>query len=169
MCRNNKIILTLLCSVLIFPAISFSAPIKTERKLLSELEIQGKADAIAIKDPVSKSVANYQIPFVHDSEPNSHRPSKDSFNELSRRWHPAKDMASPIVRVFVVKEGVLAGIFETSGNKKCDLDALALVHSISLTVFPPLRNGENAEFDIDMRLFLVQREIETIFLTISSI
>jgi TonB family protein len=77
---------------------------------------------------------------------------KDLLLKVAQNWHPKKKSVNLIVLVTLSKEGKLLAseIFESSGNKKEDQEALSAIESTEFAPLPEWYHGEQLQIKINL-------------------
>lgn len=77
---------------------------------------------------------------------------KDLLVRLAQNWHPKKSYESLIVLITVDHDGKLMGseIFQSSGSKKADKEALQAVQATDFAPLPDWYKGETLTFKIEL-------------------
>jgi TonB family protein len=77
---------------------------------------------------------------------------KDMLIRIAQNWHPKRKTESIIIIVTIDHDGKLLAdeIFQSSGNKKSDKEALAAVESTEFAPLPDWYKGDQLQFKISM-------------------
>lgn len=77
---------------------------------------------------------------------------KDLLMRLAANWHPKKQLDPIVLLLTIDKEGNLVGaeIFQSSGNKKADKEALTAAQATEYAPLPDWYKGESLTFKIEL-------------------
>jgi TonB family protein len=72
--------------------------------------------------------------------------------KLAQNWRPQKNTANLVVLLTIAKDGSLLGseIFQSSGNRKADREALAACQAVEYEPLPDWYKGEQLQFKIEL-------------------